>query len=62
VSLPKDGRSYKGLKALGSCAAAVRSSLSAVSLEAMPHAHARYKIAVVATYAAREASRDASPD
>jgi hypothetical protein len=53
VSLPKDGRSYKGMKAIGGCAASVRAAMSALSLEGMEHAHARYKIAIVATYPAR---------
>jgi hypothetical protein len=55
VSLPKDGRSYKGLKVVAPCAAAVRASMSGVSLEAMPHVHARYKFAVIATYPAHDA-------
>jgi hypothetical protein len=58
VSLPKDGRSYKGMKAIGSCAAAVRSSVAGLSLEGMEHAHARYKIAIVATYPARTPATD----
>jgi hypothetical protein len=58
LSLPKDGRSYKGAKVVASCATAVRSAISGVSLEAMPHIHLHYKFAVVATYPARDASSD----
>jgi hypothetical protein len=58
VSLPKDGRSYKGQKPVASCAAAVRAAMSGVSLEGMPHDHVRYKLAIVATYAPREAGSD----
>jgi hypothetical protein len=54
VSLPKDGRSYKGAKSVASCAAAVRAAMSGVSVEGMPHTHARYKFAVIATYPAHE--------
>jgi hypothetical protein len=53
VTLPKDGRSYKGMKVIGGCAAAVRSAVSALSLEGMSHAHSRYKLAIVATYPPR---------
>jgi hypothetical protein len=53
VTLPKDGRSYKGMKVIGPCAAAVRSTVSAFSLEGMAHAHARYKIALTASYPSR---------
>jgi hypothetical protein len=54
VALPRDGRSYRGTKAVAGCAAAVRAGVSGVSIEAIPHAHARYKIALVATYPALE--------
>jgi hypothetical protein len=53
VSLPRDGRSYKGMKVIGGCAAAVRSAVSAISLEGMTHAHTRYKLAIIATYPPR---------
>jgi len=53
VSLPKDGRSYKGMKLIGGCAAAVRSAASGLSLEGLPHAHTHYKIAVTVTYPPR---------
>lgn len=52
VSLPKDGRSYRGVKSVSGCAAAVRASMSGVSLDPIPHAHGRYKVAIVATYPA----------
>jgi hypothetical protein len=55
VALPRDGRSYRGAKVVAACAAAVRAGVSAVPIEAIPHAHARYKIALVATYPAPDA-------
>jgi hypothetical protein len=58
VSLPKDGRSYKGMKLIGGCAAAVKSAASGMSLEGMEHGHSRYKIAIVATYPARAPTTD----
>ena len=50
VATPRDGRSLKNAKAVGVCQAAVKSRLAALSLDAVTHAHARYKIAVTATY------------
>ena len=50
VTLPKDGRSYRGLKTVAGCSAAVKSVMSGMSLEGMPHAHTKYKIAIIATY------------
>jgi hypothetical protein len=37
-------------KALRACSTAVRGALQGVALEGMDHQHARYKIAVTATY------------
>jgi hypothetical protein len=59
ISLPKDGRSYKGMKAIGTCAAAVRSAVSGLSLENQTHAHAHYKIAVTVTYPPRASANAA---
>lgn len=50
VVAPKEGRSMKNGKIAGACASAVRSKLHAVSLDAVTHAHARYKISITATY------------
>lgn len=50
VSTPKDGRSLKNAKVVAACQAAVKSRLQAFSLDTLQHAHARYKIAVTATY------------
>jgi hypothetical protein len=52
--IPRDGRSLKTARGIGSavssCSAAVKKGLDGVSLEGVPHAHARYKIAITATY------------
>jgi hypothetical protein len=50
ISLPRDLRSIKSTKIVQGCSAAVKHTLSAVALDAVPHEHARYKIAVAATY------------
>jgi hypothetical protein len=50
VSLPRAGRSVHDKKAIRSCASAVRSALQSMALEGVDHQHARYKIAVTATY------------
>jgi hypothetical protein len=54
--LPKDGRFLKNphnmAAAVSACTAAVKNGLEAVSLEGVPHAHSRYKIAITATYPA----------
>jgi hypothetical protein len=50
VSLPRAGRSVHDRKAIRTCATAVRSALQAMALESVDHQHARYKIAVTATY------------
>jgi hypothetical protein len=52
VSLPKAGRSMHDRKVLRSCSTAVRSSLQGLGLDSIDHQHARYKIAVTATYKA----------
>jgi hypothetical protein len=50
VTLPKDGRSYRAVKTVAGCSAAVKSVMSGLAIEGMPHAHTRYKIAIIATY------------
>jgi hypothetical protein len=50
VSLPKAGRSVHDRKVVRSCSSAVRSSLQGLGLDSIDHQHARYKIAVTATY------------
>jgi hypothetical protein len=55
LALPKDGRSYRGGKVVAGCAASVRAGVSGIAIDALPHAHARYKIALVATYPAPDA-------
>lgn len=52
VSLPRAGRSVHDRKAIRSCASAVRNALQAMALDGVDHQHARYKIAVTATYKA----------
>ena len=50
VSLPRAGRSVHDKKVIRSCASAVRSALAGMALDGVDHQHARYKIAVTATY------------
>ncbi len=50
LSLPRAGRSVKDRKELRACASAVRGSLQGLGLDGFDHQHARYKIAVTATY------------
>ncbi len=58
--IPRDGRSLKNAHGVAAaataCSAAVRKGLEGVSLEGVTHAHARYKIAITATYAPANAS------
>ena len=51
VATPKEGRTMKNLKVISACQSAVKSHLQALPLESIAHAHARYKVAVTATYA-----------
>ena len=55
LALPKDGRSYRSTKVVAGCAAAVRAGITGVAVDGIPHAHVRYKIALVATYPATDA-------
>jgi hypothetical protein len=50
VAMPRAGRSLDDRKALGACASAVRGAMQGVMLDSITHDHARYKIAVTATY------------
>jgi hypothetical protein len=50
VTMPKEGRSVRSLKAVTACGTGVRRALSSMSLESLAHAHSRYKIAMTATY------------
>jgi hypothetical protein len=50
VILPRAGRSVHDRKAIRACSTAVRGALQGVALDGMDHQHARYKIAVTATY------------
>lgn len=50
LKLPRTGRSVHDRKALRACGAAVRSALQGLALDGIDHMHARYQIAVTATY------------
>jgi hypothetical protein len=50
VTLPRAGRSIRDRKVLRACSAAVRGAIEGLKLDGMAHQHARYEIAVTATY------------
>ncbi len=50
ILLPKAGRSVTDRKVVSACAAAVRSAVQSIALDGMDHAHARYKISLIARY------------
>jgi len=50
LTTPRESRTMKSAKVAAACQSAVKSKLGSVSLDAMPHAHQRYKIAITATY------------
>ncbi len=54
LTLPKSGRSVRDRKVITSCASAVREAmleaLPTSALDAVAHQHARYEVAVTATY------------
>jgi len=52
VGLPRDGRSFQSAKIAKDCAAGVRARLATFPVAPLTHTHARYKIAVVASYGA----------
>lgn len=51
ITTPKDTRTMKNAKAVSACQSAVKGKLQGLSLETINHGHARYKIAITATYA-----------
>ncbi len=50
VSLPRAGRSVHDRKVLRACSTAVRGAMQGLPLDGADHQHARYQIAVTATY------------
>jgi hypothetical protein len=52
LALPRDGRSFQSAKIVKDCTAGVRARLNTMPVAPLPHTHARYKIAVVASYGA----------
>jgi hypothetical protein len=50
VATPKDTRSMKNAKAVSACQSAVKGKLQSLALDTIAHGHARYKIAITATY------------
>jgi hypothetical protein len=50
VSLPRAGRSVHDRKVLRACSTAVRGAMQGLALDGADHQHARYHIAVTATY------------
>ena len=55
LTLPRDGRALRNahatLAAVAACTSAVKRGVVALSLDGVPHAHGRYKIAITASYA-----------
>jgi hypothetical protein len=50
IRLPRAGRSLTDRSVLVACAAAVRGAVDRLALDGIVHQHARYHIAVTATY------------
>jgi hypothetical protein len=50
VATPKDTRTMRNAKVAAACQAAVKGKLQALPLDSITHAHARYKIAITASY------------
>jgi hypothetical protein len=50
VTLPHTGRTLRDHKVLSACSTAVRGAMQGLELDGVDHQHARYKIAVKATY------------
>jgi hypothetical protein len=50
LTLPRGGRSLSDKKVLHACSSAIRSTMQDLSLDGIDHQHARYSIAVTATY------------
>ncbi|MBS2018491.1 MAG: hypothetical protein JST00_36840 [Deltaproteobacteria bacterium] len=51
IATSKERTTLKSAKAVAACQSAVKSKLGSVPFDSLTHSHARYKIAVVATYA-----------
>lgn len=52
VTIAKEGRTLKNLAMFRTCQANIKSALMALPLDSTPHAHARYRIEIQATYPA----------
>jgi hypothetical protein len=50
LTVARDGRTLKGSKAAASCTSAVKHAMGDLALDGIAHAHARYKVQIVATY------------
>ncbi|MGA3120662.1 MAG: hypothetical protein ABSF69_07825 [Polyangiaceae bacterium] len=50
IRLPRSGRSFRDQKTVVACRTAVGDAMRAVELEGIDHRHARYEIAITATY------------
>ena len=50
IATPKETRSFKNQKVVAACAAAVKAKLGAQSFDGIVHQHARYKVAITASY------------
>lgn len=53
IILPRSGRSLQDRKVVTSCATAVRDAMHSVTLDGLDHQHARYQLAITATYRGR---------
>ncbi|HXX67914.1 MAG TPA: hypothetical protein VEK07_12060 [Polyangiaceae bacterium] len=53
IILPRSGRSVQDRKVVTSCATAVRDAMHSVTLDGLDHQHARYQLAITATYRGR---------
>jgi hypothetical protein len=53
IILPRSGRSVQDRKIVTSCASSVREAMHSVTLDGLDHQHARYQIAITATYRGR---------
>lgn len=51
ISTPKETRTMKNTKVVTACQNAVKAKLQSLALDGMKHEHARYKIAITASYA-----------
>ena len=50
VTTPKEGRTLKSSKVAGSCEKVIKNKLTGLPFESMKHEHARYRVAITATY------------